>query len=131
VSCFEDLVIFVTDVEACLNRLGDVARRFLVLSIFQEYSKEESAARLGCEVRNARRIYCDAIDELSEILLRFKVLEPSDWIGDVIAAEGWFEGCPVLRRDAWSLQQDLPPKKPSATARERGAKVVAMPARVG
>jgi hypothetical protein len=131
VSCFEDLVIFVTDVEACFNRLGEVARRFLVLSIFQEYSKQETAARMGCDVRHSQRIYADALDEMSEILLRFGVLEPSDWIGHVVAAEGWFEGCPVLRRDARSVARNLPPKKPSASVHETRPKVLQMPVRVG
>src|SRR5579885_3644649 len=39
VSSFEDLVIFVTDVAACLARLSEPARRFLALNIFQEHSK--------------------------------------------------------------------------------------------
>ncbi|ABF43371.1 hypothetical protein Acid345_4371 [Candidatus Koribacter versatilis Ellin345] len=111
VTGFEELVIFVTDFGKCLERLGETARRFIVLNIFEEYSKEESARRIGCEERSARRIYCDAIDEMSEILLRFRLIEPMDWIGDELAREGWFEGCPVLRRNAWSLEHVLPPKK--------------------
>ena len=111
VSSFEELVIFVTDMSACFARLSPAAQKFIALHIFQEYSKEQSAQRMGCDVRNARRIYCDALDEMSEILLRFRLLDPSDWIGSVVADEGWFAGCPILRRNAWSME--LPPKKKS------------------
>jgi hypothetical protein len=123
VSSFEDLVIFVTDFGACFARLSSAAQRFIALHVFQEHSKEAAAAQMGCEVRNARRIYCDALDEMSEILLRFGVLEPTDWIGDEVAAEGWMEGCPVLRRNAWSVAE-LPPKKPSATVRTAARRVL-------
>lgn len=116
ITSFEDLVIFVIDFSTCFNRLSDAAQRFIALHSFQEHTKEEAAARMGCDVRNARRIYCDALDELTEILLRFGVIEPIDWIGSVVAEEGWFEGCPVLRRNAWSAR-GLPPKKPAASVR--------------
>ena len=126
VTGFEDLVIFVADFAKCLDRVGETARRFLELNIFQEYSKEESARRMGCDERNARRIYCDALDELSEVLLRCRLLDPMDWIGDEVAREGWFEGCPVLRRNSWSVEADLPPKKPCVAVKQvEGAEVLA------
>jgi hypothetical protein len=129
VSSFEDLVIFVTDFAACFDRLSSTAQRFIALHVFHEYSKEAAAAQMGCDVRNARRIYCDALDEMSEILLRFGVLEPTDWIGDEVAMEGWFEGCPVLRRNAWSVAE-LPPKKPSGRASTASrAVLIRMPAK--
>lgn len=131
VSSFEDLVIFVTDFGACFARLSTAAQRFLALNVFHEHSKEAAAAQMGCDVRNARRIYCDALDEMSEILLRFGVLEPTDWIGDEVAAEGWFEGCPVLRRNAWSVTE-LPPKKPNASVRTVSrASLTRMPGKLG
>lgn len=119
VSSFEDLVIFVTDFAACLDRLGERARRFITLHLLQEYSKEESAAKMGCDVRNARRIYCDALDEMSEILLRFRLIEAADWIGQEVAEEGWFEGCPILRRGPYSGGERLPAKKASASAKPK------------
>lgn len=133
VTSFEDLVIFVTDVASCLQRLGGLARRFIALNIFQEYSKEDSAAILGLDSRNARRIYCDALDELSEILLRLHVIEPMDWIGDQVAAEGWIEGCPVLRRTLRNVGEVLPPKKPSTFAKPAAvaSNLVRMPFRAG
>ena len=129
VSSFEDLVIFVTDFSACLDRLSERARRFLTLHLLQEYSKEESATKMGCDVRNARRIYCDALDEMSEILLRFRMLEASDWIGQAVAEEGWFEGCPILRRGAKSEGRTLPPKKRSG--RVLPANILSIPGRAG
>ena len=131
VTSFEDLVIFVTDFAASFDRLSAPAQRFIALHIFQEHTKEEAAARMGCDVRNARRIYCDALDEFSEILLRFRMIESMDWIGDQVAAEGWFQGCPVLRRHAWSAE-NLPPKKPATGAREAGrAKLIRMRDKTG
>ncbi|HEY3927190.1 MAG TPA: hypothetical protein VGL89_02340 [Candidatus Koribacter sp.] len=115
ISTFEDLVIFVADMEGCMKRLGNTAREFLAMHVFEEWSVEESARRLGHDERNAWRIYADAMDEMSEIFLRLGMLEPCDWLGHVVAQEGWFEGCPVLRRNAWSAEELLPPKKPSAS----------------
>ncbi len=131
ISSFEDLVIFVADFTACFDRLGTVAQRFIALHAFQEYSKEEAARMMGSDVRNARRIYCDALDELSEILLRFGLIEPMDWIGDQVASEGWFEGCPILRRNARSME-GLPPKKPSrGTSTWFRSKLLTMPGKAG
>ncbi len=130
VTSFEDLVIFVTDFAACFHRAGTAAQRFIALHIFQEHTREEAAARMGCDVRNARRIYCDALDELSEILLRFGMIEPMDWIGSQVAAEGWLPGCPVLRRNAWSAE--LPPRKPTRSVQKPArATLLTMPGKTG
>lgn len=118
VNSFEDLVVFVIDMQRCMDRLSASARKFIALHVFEEYSLDESAARIGCDRVTGWRVYCGAIDEMSEVLLRFRLLEPMDWIGDEVAAEGWFEGCPVLRRNPWSIEQVLPPKKACGSVRE-------------
>jgi hypothetical protein len=124
-TSFEDMVIFVADMSACLGRLGEASRKFIALHVFQAYTIEESASKMGCYRTTAWRIHSDALDEMSEILLRFGLLEPMDWIGDRVSAEGWFEGCPVLQRNPW-LNESLPPKKPCARAETR-ARVLPMP----
>jgi hypothetical protein len=132
ISTFEDLVIFVTDFSACMDRLSGCAQKFVALHVFQEYSKEEAALKMGCDVRNARRIYCDALDEMSEILLRFRMIDATDWIGHRVAQEGWFEGCPILRRNMWSSARGLPPKKGSmAVGVNEKAKLIRMPMKTG
>jgi hypothetical protein len=124
-STFEDMAIFVVDMGACIARLGEASRKFISLHVFQDYSIEESASKMGCYRTTAWRIYSDALDEMSEILLRFGLLEPMDWIGDRVAAEGWFEGCPVLQHNPW-LAETLPPKKPCGRA-QMASKVLRMP----
>ena len=115
ISTFEDLVIFVIDFNACFSRLGEAAQRFIALHAFQEHTKEEAAARMGCDVRNARRIYCDALDELTEILLRFEMI--SDRLDRFRGRGGrMVRRLPCdERRNAWSARE-LPPKKPSRSA---------------
>lgn len=131
VSTFEDLAIYVVDMSACIDRLREAARKFISLHVFQDYSIDEAALKMGCSRSTAWRVYSDALDEMSEILLRFGLLEPMDWIGDRVASEGWFEGCPVLRRNPWSIEL-LPPKKPCGRAgAEVNANLVAMPRKMG
>lgn len=121
-STFEDLVVFVTDMNACLERMCELERRFLVMNIFQDFTVEEIAARLRFGRNKASRIYCDALDQISEILLRFRLLDPMDWIGDQIASEGWFEGCPILRSSTWA--ESLPPKKPAQRLRNEEVQIL-------
>jgi hypothetical protein len=132
ISSFEDLVIFVTDFGACMNRLSECARRFIALHLFHEYSKEEAASKMGYDVRNARRIYCDALDEMSEILLRFRMIDAMDWIGQQVGLEGWFEGCPILQRNGRSVERALPPRKAVAKVGTAGMRqVLRMPGKTG
>src|SRR5271157_6343599 len=48
VVTFEDRVIFVHDVEMCLERLDEFSRRVLSRVVLQEYEQEEAAHLLGC-----------------------------------------------------------------------------------
>src|SRR4051812_28022706 len=68
VTSFEDLVVFVIDMQRCMERLSASARKFIALHVFEEYSLDESAARMGCDRVTGWRVYCDAIDEMSEVL---------------------------------------------------------------
>ena len=131
VATFEDLAIYVVDMGACLDRLGEGSRKFIALHVFQDYSIDEAAMKIGCHRATAWRVYSDALDEMSEILLRFGLLEPMDWIGDRVASEGWFEGCPVLQHNPWAPEA-LPPKKPCGRASVEGkAGSVAMLRKLG
>jgi len=69
VRSFEDAVIFVLDVERCLNRLGTLDRQLLSRIVLQEYTQQETAALLGMCVRSVSSKLAIALDRLTEQLL--------------------------------------------------------------
>ena len=71
---FEDLVIFVHDVERCLMRLPDFRRKAVVHVIFQGFNPAEAARILGCTHRTARRALGRAMDDLSRMFLQRGIL---------------------------------------------------------
>jgi predicted DNA-binding protein (UPF0251 family) len=76
VRSFEDVVIFVYDVEKCLKEL-DAQSQLLIARIgLQEYTQGETAGMLGMSLRSVVRQYSDALDKLTAILLKKKMLEP-------------------------------------------------------
>jgi DNA-directed RNA polymerase specialized sigma24 family protein len=68
-SSFEDMVIFVHDVERCVERLDPFARRLIGRIALQGFSQDEAARMLRCNRRTVTRRYPEAIDKLSEIFL--------------------------------------------------------------
>lgn len=69
VRTFEDAVIFVLDVERCLDRLGALDRQLLSKVILQEYTQVETAALMGMSVRAVSYKVPQALDRLTEMLL--------------------------------------------------------------
>jgi len=69
VRTFEDAVIFVLDVEKCLNQLGPLDRKMLSRIILQEYTQAETATMLGMSVRSISSKFPQAMDRLTEKLL--------------------------------------------------------------
>jgi hypothetical protein len=69
VRTFEDAVIFVLDVETCLNQLGSLDRHMLCRIVIQEYTQAETATLLGMSVRTVSYKFPQAIDRLTEKLL--------------------------------------------------------------
>src|ERR1035438_8174266 len=51
VRTFEDAVIFVLDVETCLNQLSSLDRQMLCRVVLQEYTQAEAAILMGMSVR--------------------------------------------------------------------------------
>ena len=76
VHSFEDVVIFVHDVERCLTKLEEGQQDLIRRIALQEYTQNETAAMLGVPLRSVHRRYADALDELTEIFLERKLLEP-------------------------------------------------------
>jgi Sigma-70, region 4 len=74
VRTFEDAVIFVHDVEKCLEQLEPFSRQLIARVILQDYSYEEAAALVGCGERTVYRLLPLALDRLSEIFLGTKLL---------------------------------------------------------
>jgi hypothetical protein len=73
---FEDAVIFVHDVERCLERLDPISQKLIAHITLQGHTAEETARRMNWTRRHVVRCYPDALDNLSAILLRVRLLEP-------------------------------------------------------
>jgi predicted DNA-binding protein (UPF0251 family) len=74
---FDDVVIFVHDVERCMAKLGESKQHLIRRIALQEFTQEEAARLLGLPLRTVHRRYADALDELTEIFLERRLLEPS------------------------------------------------------
>lgn len=74
VRTFEDAVIFVLDVETCLNQLGALDRQMLSRIVLQEYTQAEAATLLGMSVRTVSYKFPKALDRLTEKLLEAGLL---------------------------------------------------------
>ena len=74
VRTFEDAVIFVLDVENCLNALGSLDRQMLFRIVIQEYTQAETATLLGMSVRSVCWRFPQATDRLTEKLLKTGLL---------------------------------------------------------
>lgn len=73
-TTFEDRVIFVHDVEGCLERLAAFDQKIIARIIFQEYDHEGGARALHCTRRTIERRLPEVLDELSEDFLRVGML---------------------------------------------------------
>jgi Sigma-70, region 4 len=69
VRTFEDAVIFVLDLEKCLDQLGSLDRQLLSRIVLQEYTQAEAAMLLGMSVRSVSYKFSQALDRLTEKLL--------------------------------------------------------------
>jgi hypothetical protein len=77
VQGFDDVVIFVHDVESCMKKLEET-QQYLIRRIgLQEFTQEETAEMMGLPLRSIHRWYADALDALTEIFLERRLLEPS------------------------------------------------------
>ena len=72
---FEDSVIFVHDVERCLARLNRLERELVGRIALQEYTLAETAELTGMSVRTVVRRYSEALDRLTQVFLRLKLLQ--------------------------------------------------------
>jgi DNA-directed RNA polymerase specialized sigma24 family protein len=75
VVTFEDRVIFVHDMETCLNKLDEFSRQIIARHILQEHDQAATARLLHCAERTVRSYVPIVLDVLSEILLDVGLLE--------------------------------------------------------
>ncbi len=74
VTTFEDVVIFVHDVERSLRQLDDFEQSLIAKIVLQNYTQNEAARQLGCWRRTVGRRYIEALDRLSEVFLETGLL---------------------------------------------------------
>lgn len=74
-TTFEARVIFLHDVEGCLERLGSFDRQIIARVVLQEYDHEAAARLLQCDRKTIERRLPELIDELSDAFLKTDLLE--------------------------------------------------------
>ena len=74
IRTFEDAVIFVLDLERCLDKIGWLERQLLGKIVLQEYTQAETAGMLGMSVRAVSYKFSQALDRLTEKLLESGLL---------------------------------------------------------
>jgi len=78
---FDDVVIFVHDVEKCLKLLNEEQRRLVYRIGVQEYTFGEAAAMLRWSLRSTKRRYNEAVDELTAIFQQRGLMEKMPGLG--------------------------------------------------
>ncbi|MBS1813802.1 MAG: sigma-70 family RNA polymerase sigma factor [Acidobacteria bacterium] len=78
VHSFEDVVIFVCDVERCLGLMDDRSQKLLRRIAMQQYTQWEVAATLGISERTVMRWYNESLDKLTAIFLERSMLQQMD-----------------------------------------------------
>lgn len=73
---FDDVVIFVHDVERCLTKLTGRQQMLIERIALQEYTQGEAAHLAGMSLRTVVRRYAEAVDVLTSIFLEAGLLEP-------------------------------------------------------
>jgi hypothetical protein len=86
---FEDAVVFCVDVERCLAKLRKPDQRLIQRIALQGYAQEEAAPMLGLGVRSCIVKYGQALDQLTELFLTGRILEPQKCCQDPEMVENW------------------------------------------
>jgi DNA-directed RNA polymerase specialized sigma24 family protein len=72
---FEDAVIFVHDVERCLEKLDPASQLLIARIVLQNFDYDETAKLLHCTWRTIANRFPRALDELCRIFLDAKMME--------------------------------------------------------
>lgn len=95
VVTFEDRVIFVHDMETCLDRLDEFSRQIIARHILQEHDQAETGRLLNCAERTVRTYVPMVLDLLSDILVEVGLLAPVPGKARQSCQEGESEGISV------------------------------------
>jgi hypothetical protein len=120
-NTFEDVIIFVHDIERAFERMQRHHLEIIAGVILLDYSVPEAAQRLGITVQRAERRYAAALDSLSAILLEVGLLRRIFPTGE--AADRPEPETP--------LPTPLPPKKPPVSVRLEAEAPLPQPASTG
>ena len=72
---FEDVVIFVTDMEKAIEKLSALEKKLLAMNVLEEYTLDEVARLHGCNRKMVQRYLQDALDQFSRILLESGLMD--------------------------------------------------------
>jgi predicted DNA-binding protein (UPF0251 family) len=126
---FEDFVIFVHDMERCMEKLDPASLETIAALVFLDQSQEEAGKSLGLSRRQVERRYSTALDRLSYRLLIAEMMQPlpltleqPDCVvclrnPEFSARAEVSETEAVGGRRADLARLQLPPKKPAASVR--------------
>ncbi len=78
---FEDVVIFVTDMENAVEKLHAQEKKVVAMHVLEEYTLDEVARLLGWNRKMVQRLLRDALDHLSRMLLVGGLLDKLPSIG--------------------------------------------------
>jgi hypothetical protein len=73
-SWFEDAVIYVHDIESCLESLHHFDQQVIARVVLQEYAQEDAARLLGCTDRHLRNRLAVGLDVLAQLFLERKLM---------------------------------------------------------
>lgn len=82
-TTFEDRVIFIHDIEKCLNQLASFDREIVARVVLQEHEHPQAARILHCTRRTIERRLPEVLDELSEAFLKARLLDPLPEVKEV------------------------------------------------
>jgi hypothetical protein len=75
-STFEDLLIFIFDIEKCLKQLDRASQQVMAHMVLEDYSALETAAIMNESFRTIMRRFGDGLDQLTRQFLDFGLLDP-------------------------------------------------------
>ncbi|HLJ76993.1 MAG TPA: hypothetical protein VKT75_06255 [Acidobacteriaceae bacterium] len=81
IRSFEDLVIFIFDVEKYLKRLDTISQAAIAHIALEDFTYEEAAKMAGTSRASMARIYGTALDRLTQWFLECGLLQPQLKIG--------------------------------------------------
>jgi DNA-directed RNA polymerase specialized sigma24 family protein len=72
---FEDIMIFVHDMEQALAKLTKLEQKLIAMNVLEEYTQWEIARLMGCSTRWVEMQVPEAIDRVTQILLEWGLIE--------------------------------------------------------